>query len=113
VFLTVWGFKSDGTLKNPQNTGGNALEPVVGIEPTTYGLRNRYFQRRKAVVEALKKAVFIGQIRGLLSRKTIPLTGTKRKEKAPLLLGFVRKSPVPTRGRGSATSARTEGQTNS
>ncbi|MFM7815371.1 MAG: hypothetical protein ACKPGI_00210, partial [Verrucomicrobiota bacterium] len=31
VFLTVWGFKSDGTLKNPQNTGGNALEPVVGI----------------------------------------------------------------------------------
>jgi len=33
VFLTVWGFKSDGALKTPENTGENALEPVVGYLP--------------------------------------------------------------------------------
>lgn len=45
VFLTalrsVRSLEGDETLKNPENTGENALEPVVGIEPTTYGLRNR------------------------------------------------------------------------
>ena len=45
VSLTV--FRSLGELngekrgKNPVNAGENVLEPVVGIEPTTYGLRNR------------------------------------------------------------------------
>ena len=41
VFRSVWGFEGDETLKNLANTGENELEPVVGIEPTTYGLRNR------------------------------------------------------------------------
>ena len=39
VFRSVWGFEGDETLKNLANTGENELEPVVGIEPTTYGLR--------------------------------------------------------------------------
>ena len=41
VFRSVWGFEGDETLKNLANTGENELEPVVGIEPTTYGLRIR------------------------------------------------------------------------
>ena len=41
VFLTIEGYESDQTLKNPLNAGENELEPVVGIEPTTYGLRIR------------------------------------------------------------------------
>ena len=39
VFLTVGGFSALKRVKNPVNTGENVLEPVVGIEPTTYGLR--------------------------------------------------------------------------
>ena len=41
VFRSAWGFEGDETLKNLVNAGENELEPVVGIEPTTYGLRNR------------------------------------------------------------------------
>ena len=41
VFLTVGVFSALKRVKNPVNTGENVLEPVVGIEPTTYGLRNR------------------------------------------------------------------------
>jgi len=41
VFRSVWGLESKETLKNPVFAGENELEPVVGIEPTTYGLRNR------------------------------------------------------------------------
>ncbi len=37
--LTVGGFSALKRVKNPVNTGENVLEPVVGIEPTTYGLR--------------------------------------------------------------------------
>ena len=41
VFLTVGVFSALKRVKNLVNTGENVLEPVVGIEPTTYGLRNR------------------------------------------------------------------------
>ena len=41
VFRSVWSFEGGETLKNLANTVENELEPVVGIEPTTYGLRNR------------------------------------------------------------------------
>ena len=39
VFLTVGVFSALKRVKNLVNTGENVLEPVVGIEPTTYGLR--------------------------------------------------------------------------
>ena len=41
VYRSVWGFQCDQTLKNPVTAGENELEPVVGIEPTTYGLRSQ------------------------------------------------------------------------
>ena len=41
VFLTVGVSSGVKPAKNPLNAGENVLEPVVGIEPTTYGLRNR------------------------------------------------------------------------
>ena len=48
VFLTVGLFSGVKPVKNPVNTGENVLEPVVGIEPTTYGLRNRNYVRDAA-----------------------------------------------------------------
>ena len=39
--LTVGVFSQVKPAKKPVNTVENVLEPVVGIEPTTYGLRNR------------------------------------------------------------------------
>ena len=41
IFLTVEGSDGVETRQNPVFAGENELEPVVGIEPTTYGLRNR------------------------------------------------------------------------
>ena len=41
IFLTVEGSDGGKTRKTPLNAGENDMEPVVGIEPTTYGLRNR------------------------------------------------------------------------
>ena len=51
VFLTVGDFRGVKPVKNPVNTGENELEPVVGIEPTTYGLRMQSI----AFLKTLKK----------------------------------------------------------
>ncbi len=45
VFLTVGVFCGAKPAKNPVNAGENELEPVVGIEPTTYGLRSQSSNR--------------------------------------------------------------------
>ena len=41
VFRSLGELNGENRGKNPVNAGENELEPVVGIEPTTYGLRNR------------------------------------------------------------------------
>ena len=39
VFRSLGELNGENRGKNPVNAGENVLEPVVGIEPTTYGLR--------------------------------------------------------------------------
>ena len=60
VFLTVGVFSALKRVKNPVNTGENVLEPVVGIEPTTYGLRIRLQLQREIESETHENRMDIG-----------------------------------------------------
>ena len=83
-------------LKNPANTGENALEPVVGIEPTTYGLRNRCsateLHRRSArrLTEAVKYGAGAGPASGKFdSDAFLTASGAKRCRPKAIWCGCV------------------------
>ena len=66
VFRSLGELNGENRGKNPENTGENVLEPVVGIEPTTYGLRiqssiraNNKFKIRKFTLELGFSSVWV------------------------------------------------------